>query len=177
MTHPCLRQTADGVLLDLRVVPRASANAIVGLRGQALKERVTAPPVDSAANVEVVRFLAETLGLPRGVCPWSAGPPAGTSRCWCGGSRWCRWAAGWGSWADPARVPETGRGGPGQSRWARQSVRKGRSCFFRETIPFISKTPGSRSGYPMVRRNPSVPDTSNSEFCTTTSVTSRAENR
>jgi uncharacterized protein (TIGR00251 family) len=66
MTPPCLRQTADGVLLDLRVVPRASANAIAGLQGQALKVRVTAPPVDSAANVEVVRFLAETLGLPRG---------------------------------------------------------------------------------------------------------------
>lgn len=63
---PFLREVPGGVVLNLRVVPRASANAIAGLQGDALKVRVTAPPVDSAANEEVVRFLAASLGIPRG---------------------------------------------------------------------------------------------------------------
>jgi hypothetical protein len=35
------------------------------MHGDAVKIRLAAPPVDGAANEELVRFLAERLGLPR----------------------------------------------------------------------------------------------------------------
>jgi uncharacterized protein (TIGR00251 family) len=69
MTAPAgswLRETPEGVVLTLKVIPRSSVNAVAGLQADALKIKVTAPPVDSAANAEVVRFLAEVLEVPRG---------------------------------------------------------------------------------------------------------------
>lgn len=52
-------------MLALKVQPRASRNELAGPLGHELKLKVTAPPVDSAANEAVVEFLAERLGLPR----------------------------------------------------------------------------------------------------------------
>jgi uncharacterized protein (TIGR00251 family) len=51
--------------LDLRVTPRASKNAIEGFRNGALIVRVTAPPVDRAANAAVVELIAGALGIPK----------------------------------------------------------------------------------------------------------------
>ena len=48
----------------LHVVPRARATAVAGLHGDAVKIRVAAPPVDGAANAELVRFLAAQLNVP-----------------------------------------------------------------------------------------------------------------
>lgn len=62
---PYLRQQSGAVLLALKVQPRASRNEIVGLLGTELKLKVTAPPVDSAANEAVIGFLAGKLNLPR----------------------------------------------------------------------------------------------------------------
>ena len=56
---------ADGVTLAIKVQPRASANAIGGTHGAELRVKVTAPPVDAAANEAVVRLLADVLGCPR----------------------------------------------------------------------------------------------------------------
>ena len=56
---------AGGVLLRLRIQPRASRSEIVGIQGDALKVRLSAPPVDGAANEALVRFLAELLEVPR----------------------------------------------------------------------------------------------------------------
>ena len=50
----------------MHVVPRARATEIVGPHGDAIRIRLAAPPVDGAANAELVRFLAERLGVPRG---------------------------------------------------------------------------------------------------------------
>jgi uncharacterized protein (TIGR00251 family) len=38
---------------------------VVGRYGDAIKIRLQAPPVDGAANEELIRFLAERLGVPR----------------------------------------------------------------------------------------------------------------
>jgi uncharacterized protein (TIGR00251 family) len=49
----------------VHVQPRASRSEIVGMHGEAIKIRLTSPPVDDAANEELVALLARELGLPR----------------------------------------------------------------------------------------------------------------
>ena len=49
----------------VQVQPRSPRTAVVGLQGDAIKIRLAAPPVDGAANVELVRFVAERLGVRR----------------------------------------------------------------------------------------------------------------
>ena len=60
-----LRQSGADVLLPVAVQPRASRNAVAGLRGDALKILLTAPPVEGAANDACLRFLADLLGMSR----------------------------------------------------------------------------------------------------------------
>lgn len=51
--------------MRLRVQPRASRDEIVGLHGEDLKVRISAPPVDSAANDGLIKFLSKQLNLPK----------------------------------------------------------------------------------------------------------------
>lgn len=60
-----LRAQPDGVLLSVKLQPRASTNEIAGAIGNELRIKVTAPPVDSAANEALVRLLAEKLDCAR----------------------------------------------------------------------------------------------------------------
>jgi len=53
------------VLLAVKLQPRASKNEIGNTLGEELRIKVTAPPVDSAANEALLRLLAETLDCPR----------------------------------------------------------------------------------------------------------------
>lgn len=52
-------------LLSVHVVPRASRDGAQALPDGSLKVRLTAPPVDGAANEALVRFLASLFGLAR----------------------------------------------------------------------------------------------------------------
>lgn len=54
-----------GVTFTVRIVPRASTSEIVGDHQGALRIRIAAPPVDGAANRELIRFLAKKLKLPQ----------------------------------------------------------------------------------------------------------------
>ena len=66
MTVPSfLRVQADGVLLSVKLQPRASANEIGEALGSELRIKVTAPPVDAAANEALVKLLAQHLDCPR----------------------------------------------------------------------------------------------------------------
>jgi uncharacterized protein (TIGR00251 family) len=49
--------------IAIRVQPRASRSEVVGTYGDAIKIRIAAPPVDGAANKELIAFLAKRLGL------------------------------------------------------------------------------------------------------------------
>jgi len=66
MSNPgFLRAQPDGVLLSVKVQPRASANEIGEPLGSELRVKVTAPPVDSAANEALLRLFAEHFDCPR----------------------------------------------------------------------------------------------------------------
>ena len=62
---PYLHALPDGVCLSIKLQPRASANEIGEALGNELRVKVTAPPVDSAANEALVRFLADKLDCAR----------------------------------------------------------------------------------------------------------------
>lgn len=51
------------MIFNIHVVPRASKSEIIGEVEGNLKVRISAPPVDGAANEEVVRLLARTFGV------------------------------------------------------------------------------------------------------------------
>ena len=51
--------------LDIRVIPRAGRSGFGGLRDGALLVKLAAPPVDGAANDELIALLAKTLRIPK----------------------------------------------------------------------------------------------------------------
>jgi hypothetical protein len=53
------------VTVEVRVTPRASRDEIAGMRDGMLAVRVTAPPVDDAANRAVVKLIAKRAGVAR----------------------------------------------------------------------------------------------------------------
>ncbi len=61
-----IRITAQegGVVFRVKVVPRASRSEIAGVQGDMLRVRLTAPPVEGAANNALVKLLAEVLKVP-----------------------------------------------------------------------------------------------------------------
>jgi uncharacterized protein (TIGR00251 family) len=63
---PYLQEKEGGVCLSVKVQPRASKNAIGEALGTELKIKIAAPPVDSAANDALIRFLAAVLECARG---------------------------------------------------------------------------------------------------------------
>ena len=65
--------TATGTLIRLRVQPRASSERLEGLRDGYIRLRLTAPPVDGAANAACIAFLAKTLGISRAQLHLQAG--------------------------------------------------------------------------------------------------------
>ena len=58
-----IQKHSRGILFKVFLQPRSSKNMIVGLHGDSLKLKVTAPPVDGAANKMCVKFLAECLSV------------------------------------------------------------------------------------------------------------------
>jgi hypothetical protein len=57
-------EDSRGLTFAVRVVPRASRSEIAGEYNGALRVRIAAPPVEGAANRELIRLLAKALNLP-----------------------------------------------------------------------------------------------------------------
>ena len=56
---------ATAVVISVRVIPRAAQSGVAGRRGDAWLVRLHAPPVDGAANDELIAVLARALAVPR----------------------------------------------------------------------------------------------------------------
>jgi len=68
-----LEPVEGGIRLRLHIQPRAATSSLAGLHGDRLRVRLAAPPVDGAANEELVRFLARLLDVPLRAVEISAG--------------------------------------------------------------------------------------------------------
>lgn len=67
MPSPGLRisPAKDGATFGVKVVPRASRDELAGIQQGELRIRLTAPPVEGAANRALVEFMAEVLRVSR----------------------------------------------------------------------------------------------------------------
>lgn len=68
-----LRDSGGVIILTIHLQPGARTNEIAGRHGEALKVRITAPPVDGRANAALVDFLAQRLGLSRAAVELKSG--------------------------------------------------------------------------------------------------------
>ena len=58
-------EDAEGITIQVQVVPRASRERVGPLQGERVKVQITAPPVDGAANDELVKFLSNLFAVSR----------------------------------------------------------------------------------------------------------------
>ncbi len=59
------KPAAAAATLSIRIQPRASKNEVVRMEDGGIKIRLSAPPVDGAANEALVKFLAGEFGVPK----------------------------------------------------------------------------------------------------------------
>jgi uncharacterized protein (TIGR00251 family) len=60
-----IASTPEGVAIAVRVIPRAGRSGLAGTRGDALLVRLQSPPVEGAANEELIDVLARALQVPK----------------------------------------------------------------------------------------------------------------
>jgi uncharacterized protein len=66
VTGPWCTATPRGVRLALQLAPNAKATVVIGVVDGALKLKLHARPIEGQANAALVKWLAQTLGVPRG---------------------------------------------------------------------------------------------------------------
>lgn len=66
MKGPAWHSENGSLVLELRVQPRASRDEISGIANGRIAVRISAPPVDGAANDRLRDFLANEFGVSRG---------------------------------------------------------------------------------------------------------------
>jgi uncharacterized protein (TIGR00251 family) len=58
-----MKETVDGIVIAIKVIPKASRNEIVGWENSELKVRIAAVPDQGKANEELIAFLAKSFGV------------------------------------------------------------------------------------------------------------------
>ncbi len=58
------RRNGEVLTLTLHIQPGAKRSELAGLHGDALKIRLAAPPIEGRANEALLRFIAESFGVP-----------------------------------------------------------------------------------------------------------------
>ena len=63
---PWFRWDGEDLVLQVRIQPRASRDALAGVVGNYLKVRITAPPLEGRANAQLIAFVAKQFGTAKG---------------------------------------------------------------------------------------------------------------
>jgi uncharacterized protein (TIGR00251 family) len=77
---PFIQENSNEIILKTFVQPRSSKNMIAGQHGDALKIKLTAPPVDNAANKSCIQFLSKCLKIPKSSIEIISGHTSRTKR-------------------------------------------------------------------------------------------------
>ena len=75
-----IESTPEGVVITVRVIPRAGRSGVAGTRDGALLVRLNAPPVEGAANEELIQVISSALRLPKRAVTIVAGERSRTKR-------------------------------------------------------------------------------------------------
>ena len=75
-----LQESSSGIILKVFVQPRSSKNMIAGQHDDALKIKLTAPPVDDAANKMCIQYLSKQLNVPKSSIEIISGHTSRTKR-------------------------------------------------------------------------------------------------
>ena len=75
-----LRREADGVSFEVWVQPRSSKMEISGIHDGVLRVRLTAPPVDGAANKQCIELLSRKMKIPKRAIRITSGASARRKR-------------------------------------------------------------------------------------------------
>lgn len=75
-----VQENPRGLIFKVFIQPRSSKNIIAGIHGDALKIKLTAPPVDGAANIMCIAYLAKCLGVPKSSLEIVSGQTSRTKR-------------------------------------------------------------------------------------------------
>lgn len=75
-----IQEDIRGIILKVFIQPRSSSNMIAGQHGDALKIKLTAPPVDGAANKMCIQYLAKYLKIPKSSIDIISGHSSRTKR-------------------------------------------------------------------------------------------------
>lgn len=77
---PFIQENNDGIILNILLQPRSSKNMIAGPHGDTLKIKLTAPPVDNAANKMCIRYLSKWVNMPKSAIEIISGHTSRTKR-------------------------------------------------------------------------------------------------
>jgi uncharacterized protein (TIGR00251 family) len=58
-----VKESKNGIIFNIHVIPRSAKCGIAGIQADALKIKITAPPIEGRANAECIRLLSDTLGI------------------------------------------------------------------------------------------------------------------
>lgn len=56
----------EDLILHCHLQPKAASDEIVGVHGDSLKIRITAPPVDGKANEHIIKWFSKLFKVPKG---------------------------------------------------------------------------------------------------------------
>lgn len=59
------KETKDGLIMRVRVVPNSSKNEIIKMEDDTTKVKITSPPIDGKANKCLIEFLSKTFAVPK----------------------------------------------------------------------------------------------------------------
>ena len=75
-----IKDTSGAITFTVRVIPRSSRTEIVGEYEGAVKVRLSSPPVDGAANSELIKLFAKKLGVAKSAVEIVSGETSKTKR-------------------------------------------------------------------------------------------------
>ena len=73
-------EKADDLIFSVRVIPKSSKSEIVGEHDGALKVKLKSPPIDGAANAELIKVLAKHFSVPKSAVEILAGQTSKTKQ-------------------------------------------------------------------------------------------------